>query len=146
MIEFYQLNFNIEKIEFFDIRAYFLKSLFDDNYKNFCETNNFITEKGFYQSTAEVAGRYIMNKTDYIEKHTALEDCKLELNILNESINKNKNLNFGDKLESVKTNDLKVKNHTQKDVIMLDGTKILEIDYISKREYRKNNKIHYRTK
>lgn len=144
MINFYNLTFNIKNLQFFDIRAYAIKSLFNNNYKSFCEANNFITDKGYYQTTAEVVGRYIMNKPCYIEPHTALEDSKLELNIL--VCATNKGLKFGEKLASVKTNDLKVEGYTQKDILIVDGAKILEIDYTSKREYRKDNKIHYKTK
>lgn len=144
MINFYKLNFNLDNLKFFDIRAYAIKSLFNDNYKEFCKTNNFITEKGFYMTTAEVVGRYIMNDTSFIEEHTALSDCKLELNILVSCINEK--LNYGDKLPSVRTNDLKVKGHIQTDSLFVDGIKKLEIEYTSKREYRKNNTIHYKTK
>ena len=50
-------------------------------YKKFCEKNNYITEKGNYQTTAEIMYRYLTKNTDFIEAHTGLEDVMIEKEI-----------------------------------------------------------------
>lgn len=55
-----------------------------ESYKEFCKKNGFMTKhkKPRCQAKAETVYRYLMNQTDYIEEHTALEDSKIELAIL----------------------------------------------------------------
>lgn len=68
-----------------------------DEYRNFCEENGYISEKGNYKTSAECAYRYITKNTEYDEKHTALSDSMDEKEIL-EYICKNtkqKKLEYG---------------------------------------------------
>lgn len=53
-------------------------------YQDFCRRNGFMTKhkKPRCQAKAETVYRYLMNQTDYVEEHTALEDSKIELAIL----------------------------------------------------------------
>ena len=51
-------------------------------YKDFCNANEYTTECGNYKTSAEIAKRFIINSTDYIESHTALNDCVDEFEIL----------------------------------------------------------------
>ena len=53
-------------------------------YKEFCRRNGFMTKhkKPRPQAKAETVFRYLTGQTDYTEEHTALEDSKIELEIL----------------------------------------------------------------
>lgn len=55
-----------------------------EDYKNFCVANGFMTKhkKPRCQAKAETLFRYITGQTDYIEEHTALEDSKIEFEVL----------------------------------------------------------------
>ena len=53
-----------------------------EEYKNFCTENGFVTECGNFKTSAEIAKRFIIQSTDYIESHTALSDCVDEFEIL----------------------------------------------------------------
>lgn len=44
--------------------------------------NNYYSDKGNIKTSAEVAYRYITKNTKFIEAHTGLEDCKIEMEIL----------------------------------------------------------------
>lgn len=65
-----------------DIRGYAHNFICKGDYISFCEKNNLFTEAGNYSTTAEAVYRYIMNDTDFIEAHTALNDAEIELAIL----------------------------------------------------------------
>ena len=55
---------------------------FDPNYKPWCIENGFLTEKKKQpQMTAEVVYRYITQNLGFVEKHTGLEDVKIEKDI-----------------------------------------------------------------
>jgi len=51
------------------------------NYFQFCQLNGFITEKGNIQTSAEVMYRYLTKATDFVEKHLALDDSRIEAQI-----------------------------------------------------------------
>ena len=53
-----------------------------NEYKKYCEENNFTTECGNYKTSAEIAKRFIIQDKEYIESHTALKDCEDEFEIL----------------------------------------------------------------
>ena len=55
-----------------------------EDYINFCKKNGFMTKhkKPRPQAKAETVYRFLTNQTDYQEQHTALEDSKIELEIL----------------------------------------------------------------
>ena len=52
-------------------------------YREFCESNGYMTKHKTPRprTTAEIVYRYI-SKTDFVERHTALADCEIELEIL----------------------------------------------------------------
>ena len=52
------------------------------SYIKFAESNNFISECGNIQTSAETAYRYITKDTDFAENHTGLEDVKIEVSIM----------------------------------------------------------------
>lgn len=55
-----------------------------EEYKKFCEDNNFMTKHATPrpQTKAETLYRYLTRNPNYTEEHTALEDSKIELAIL----------------------------------------------------------------
>lgn len=53
----------------------------NDDYRNFCETNSYLTANGQLRFTAEVIYRWLINNTDFEECHTGLEDVKIEREI-----------------------------------------------------------------
>ena len=52
------------------------------SYIKFAKENNFISEKGNIQTSAECAYKYITNDINFKESHTGLEDVKIEVAIL----------------------------------------------------------------
>lgn len=53
----------------------------DDNYRQFCLDNGYVTSRNISKYTAEVIYRYISGENDFIESHTGLEDVKIEKEI-----------------------------------------------------------------
>lgn len=135
--DFYHLENPTEKIEFYDIRKYAIEAFFGKDYKEFAKEHGYISDKGYYKTTAEIMYRYITNNTGFIEDHTALEDSKIELEILLKS-----GIEFGKKLKNTKT-FLKDDNFSETVTIVIDKKEILEIDY--KSQMKRNNKIYFKT-
>lgn len=52
-------------------------------YRQFCEENGFLTARGQLSTTAENLYRFIIRDPKYTEEHTALEDVRIEREILN---------------------------------------------------------------
>lgn len=52
------------------------------SYIKFAEDNDFISECGNIQTSAECAYRYITADVDFVENHTGLEDVKIEVTIM----------------------------------------------------------------
>ena len=50
----------------------------DDDYKQYCVTNGYMTANNQPRYTAEILYRYITGKETFEEKHTALEDVRIE--------------------------------------------------------------------
>lgn len=53
----------------------------DENYKEFCHTNGYLTKRNQCRFTAEIIYRYITNDNEFVEKHTGLEDVLIEKEI-----------------------------------------------------------------
>lgn len=51
-------------------------------YKTFCDRNRYLTKQGNPRRTAEVLYRYISKNNDFVEEHTALEDVRIEREII----------------------------------------------------------------
>lgn len=71
-----------DSIPIIDIRGAVHAFIVDDIYKAFCEHNGYFTDAGNYSTTAETVYRYITDNTDFIESHTALDDARIESEIL----------------------------------------------------------------
>jgi hypothetical protein len=79
--------------QFFDIWAMACSTILNRNtYRKFCDENGFVSEKGNYQSSAEVAYRYIKRNLDFTEAHTGLEDVLIETEILKECFRQHKKM------------------------------------------------------
>lgn len=53
----------------------------NDDYKEFCYQNGYLTKRGCAQYTAEILYRFLANDNDFIEEHMGLEDCLIEKDI-----------------------------------------------------------------
>ena len=94
--EYYHCNNALDNVPVFDIRGYACKVLFTDEYREFCDRNEavtnpqgdrkFITDADGYKTTAESFYCYLMNATEFNEAHTALADSEIELAILLECL------------------------------------------------------------
>lgn len=65
-----------------DIRGNVHQFVVSDEYRHFCEENEYYTESGCYSSTAETVFRYLSGNNGFIEDHTALSDSQIEAEIL----------------------------------------------------------------
>lgn len=77
-----------DNVEIKDIRGYAHKFLINKDFKAFCERHELFTDSGNYSTTAETIYKYLTNKIDFVEEHTALSDSIIEWEILKECINK----------------------------------------------------------
>ncbi len=63
----------------------------NDRYRDFCLENSLLTASAMYFSTsAEASYKYLMKDYDFIEKHTALDDAFVEMQILTKALKKGK--------------------------------------------------------
>ena len=53
----------------------------NDDYSEFCYTNDYLTKRMCKRYTAEIIYRFIIGNTDFEESHTGLEDVKIEKEI-----------------------------------------------------------------
>ena len=56
--------------------------LTNKKYIDFCNTHNFITEKGNIKAKAEIVYKFLFDALDFVEEHTGLADCEIEYQIL----------------------------------------------------------------
>ena len=77
-----QCEFIGENLENLDVWSMACELICNTNkYKDFCEKNNYKSEKGNYKTSAEIVYRYITNNQDFDESHTSLKDCEIEKEI-----------------------------------------------------------------
>lgn len=53
----------------------------NDDYREFCISNNYVTKRNENRYTAEVIYRFLTNDNDFEEEHTGLADCMIEKEI-----------------------------------------------------------------
>lgn len=80
--DWFKCNNPFDNVEIKDIRGFAHQFLVNDDYKKFCEINEYFTESGNYSTTAETMFRFITNDLDFNEEHTALNDSIIEADIL----------------------------------------------------------------
>lgn len=67
----------------YDIWGGVCEHLLGDEYKHFCMKNAYITASGeYFKTSAENTYQYILNKYNFIESHTALDDARIEAQLL----------------------------------------------------------------
>ncbi len=54
----------------------------DDDYREFCVSNEYVTKRNENRYTAEVIYRFLTGNNDFEEEHTGLADCMIEKEIL----------------------------------------------------------------
>ena len=54
----------------------------DENYREFCVCNNYVTKRNENRYTAEIIYRFLTGNNDFEEEHTGLADCMIEKEIL----------------------------------------------------------------
>ena len=89
---YYHCKNPLDTVPVFDIRGYACKYIFGDEYKEFCDRNadvtnpqgdrKFITDSDGYKTTAESFFCFLDGGTEFDERHTALADSEIELDIL----------------------------------------------------------------
>lgn len=82
----------IEDLQDIDIKSIAGIIHHDKNYQEMAKENKWFTESGNYLTNAEKTYAFITNNVEYIEPHTSLQDCEIELEILNYAISKGANL------------------------------------------------------
>lgn len=102
-----------------------------EDYRKWCEDNNFITTGGYYNTNAETTFRFILGDIEFVEEHTGLSDCLIELDILNYIL-----LNGGEFKKEKKS--FHKSDRTQKLIIVAKG-KRYTFNY--KQKYTKRNTI-----
>lgn len=73
----------VEGLEFIDTWQAFFETIGKyAKFNKFCCENGFVTKSGNIQMTAEVCYRFISGEVEFVEEHTALADCEIEMQIL----------------------------------------------------------------
>lgn len=73
----------ISGLEFIDTWQAFFETIGKyTKYNKFCCENGFVTKSGNIQMTAEICYRFISGDVEFVEEHTALADCEIEMQIL----------------------------------------------------------------
>lgn len=73
----------LDNMPIYDIKNYAYKAIAQSKeYQEFCDKHSLYTESGNYSVTAENVYKFITKNIDFIESHTALADCEIELDIL----------------------------------------------------------------
>lgn len=70
-----------DNVKLLDIRGYF-HHIIDSNFINWCDDNEKFTDSGNYSTTAETVYQFISGNDDFEESHTALDDSRIETEIL----------------------------------------------------------------
>ena len=84
MCAWYKVVNGLGGTEIKDIMKYIAPITDTEDYKNFCETNGYMTAHKVpqCQKKAETLYRYLTNNVKFEEEHTGLEDSLIELEIL----------------------------------------------------------------
>lgn len=150
--EVYAYNSPFDKSVFdFNCEYYKLKNPFDNkkwvdilvianhyihnhkDYLEFVEKNNFINPSGYIQTNAEKTQAFLTNNPDYVEEHTSLQDCEIELNILNKCIDRGYH---GEGEIKLRQRFIKTKNIYQYLNIIVNGN-THRFKYLTKKNTRK---------
>jgi len=75
-----------------------------EEYSDFCVENGFVGESNLLQTNAEITFKFISGQKDFIEEHTSLQDCEIEMDILNYCVIKGADLSVAYKKKYIKAN------------------------------------------
>ena len=132
--EWFKTSNPFDTVAIHDIWAYASNFITNfDDYKAFCEVNNFFTESGNYSGNAENAYRFISGDTDFTEQHMGLYDAEIEAEILKECINRGAEFATDYPLIQVLKRETKTPYK-----VMVDGKVIHEGEY-TKKYFRNDN-------
>lgn len=82
----------LKRVAWRDIMAISNELIHDrKDYQDYCKWNNGISAKGYYQTNAEKTYQFIKGEPNFTEDHMGLQDARIELDILNECINRGYN-------------------------------------------------------
>lgn len=113
----------LDEIKMYDIWAMAQHFIVDDEYKQFCEENEYFTDTGNYKTSAEVVARYLFDR-NFEEEHTALSDSIIETAILDECLMRKAELKI--EYELKRSIPRPIKKHS---TIMVDNEVVAEIDF-----------------
>lgn len=65
------------------------------NFRQLAIANGWRSEKGNFRTSAEVAYKYLTRKLEFSESHTALDDCRIETEILAKCFRQKKRIPYG---------------------------------------------------
>ena len=72
-----------DNVPIYDIRGYAHHFICNNSdFQNWCEKNMRFSESGNYSTTAETVYQYLTDDIDFSEEHTALNDSRIETEIL----------------------------------------------------------------
>lgn len=134
--EWYKTRNFLDYVKTYDIWGYTSKvitSELGNEYRQFCEENNFFSESGNYTNNADTWGKFLKNSLEWQEEHTALEDSKIECEILMYCIDKGLKLNTNYKV--CKT--IPKPNIEPKILKIRKNGVVTEYEYKKKTEYKK---------
>lgn len=95
-MKFCNRPFETEKYIIVDVMRVAIETIINTKkYKSFCKNNEYMTDKGNYKTSAEVVYKYVNNDLDFIESHTALDDCYCEKNIFMKCLKQKKTVSKG---------------------------------------------------
>lgn len=132
--KFFKIDNPLENVEWPDIQKIANIIHRTTEYIDFCGKNGFVNESGYIQTSAERTHAFNIGNAEYVEPHMALQDCEIELDIINKSID----YGFND-IDNIISQRFIVGYKLQTLTIEHNG-EIIELDY-SKRVNRKGNRI-----
>ncbi len=129
---YYNCKNPLDSLQWYDIQGY-TNIIPSEEYAEFCISNNLYTDSlKYFSTTAEVMYKFISDNTEFIEDHTGLQDCLIELEILKYCINLG--LSYECNIQS------KLRFSDKATILKLDGKEILLKSCV-----RKKNIVHCKT-
>lgn len=126
--DWYKVENPLDNVGVYDIWGYASQFITNtDEYKDFCEVNNFLTDSGNYKGSAEIVYRYLTKDTTFEEKHMGLYDSQIEAYILKECIKLGANYENVYKVEKILPRGVE-KHFT----IKMNNVKVYSGNYIRK--------------
>lgn len=127
--DWFKCNNPLETVPVFDIWGYACRYITPfDEYKQFCEENEYFTDTGNYKQSAEVVYRFLTQDKEFNEAHMGAFDVDIETDILLFCINI-MGANYGEDNKAVK---VLPRIHKNPYTIKVNGEVIYQGEYIKK--------------